>query len=257
MAATDHTRLRTARAGARAKSTDKSRDTAGTKSGTNGAPATKTRRRSSSRGTPPEAPSLGTAPAHTLYQSVAETGAQDQQRQATAPPAPAEPCAYGPDDHGDCASEPPIDVDPCEATAIMDADGLRAVYREVSDIHAQLALAYALGQTFQRAVRDFIPIDDVDILPCLSIGVLDIIDTQLPRLDALLDVLTGAAHGIYRGRAVVPAKPAGGRPLRAAHSSPGLSDSSDEGSLRRAVTPAADPPVASHGFPTNMRRRSL
>jgi hypothetical protein len=59
----------------------------------------------------------------------------------------------------------------------------------VSDIHGKLALAYAMGLTFERAVRHFIPVDDSDILPCLSAGVLEVLETQLPRLDALLDQL--------------------------------------------------------------------
>lgn len=96
--------------------------------------------------------------------------------------------------------------DGIDDSASADSDEMRCAAltraaQVISDIHAQLALAYAYALTFRRAVRDYIPPDDQDILPCLSIGVLDVLDLQLPRLDALLDHLTrhaaGAAHGTH------------------------------------------------------------
>jgi hypothetical protein len=103
----------------------------------------------------------------------------------------------GDDDSGEmrCAALPTADVW-CAARAA----------RIISHVHAQLALVYAYAHTFQRAVRDFIPADTLDILPCLSVGVLDALDTQLPRLDALLDDLTRAAAGVPAARAF-PGKP--------------------------------------------------
>jgi hypothetical protein len=78
---------------------------------------------------------------------------------------------------------------------------LAALCREASDIGYQLAVAYATALTFRKAVRDYIPVDDLDITPCLSAGVIDVLDAQVHRLDTLRDHLTrafyapGAAHG--------------------------------------------------------------
>ena len=72
---------------------------------------------------------------------------------------------------------------------------LSKLCREASDIHSQLSLAYAMAITFRRAVRDFIPPDEQDILPCLSVGVIDAVDGLLPRLDTLLEHLTRALYG--------------------------------------------------------------
>jgi hypothetical protein len=81
---------------------------------------------------------------------------------------------------------------------------LAALCREASDIGAQLALAHAMALTFRRAVRDYIPVDDLDITPCLSAGVIDVLDAQVHRLDTLRDHLTrafyGAAHGSLADR---------------------------------------------------------
>jgi hypothetical protein len=96
----------------------------------------------------------------------------------------------------------------------MRCAALTRAARVISDIHAQLALAYAYALTFRRAVRDYIPPDDQDILPCLSIGVLDVLDLQLPRLDTLLDHLTGAAHGISRRGAGAAHRSSSGPPER-------------------------------------------
>jgi hypothetical protein len=75
---------------------------------------------------------------------------------------------------------------------------LGALCREASDIGAQLALAHAMALTFRRAVRDYIPVDDLDITPCLSAGVIDVLDAQVHRLDTLRDHLTRAFYTAYR-----------------------------------------------------------
>jgi hypothetical protein len=102
----------------------------------------------------------------------------------------------GAEEHGDI--DPPV---------IFGTEELHHAAQLISDIHGKLALAYAMALTFQRAVRGFIPIDDLDILPCLSFGVLDVLDTQLPRLDALLDHLTRCAAHVPAARAF-PQSPA-------------------------------------------------
>jgi hypothetical protein len=111
---------------------------------------------------------------------------------------------------------------------------LVALCREASDIGYQLAMAYAMALTFRRAVRDYIPVDDLDITPCLSAGVIDVLDAQVHRLDTLRDHLTrafytpGAAHR-------TPAAGTSGDGTVAGMNRPGAGDTEEAGVGRHAV----------------------
>jgi len=174
MAKTDHTRLWAARSAAPERSTDNRRDP---RHGIGAAP-------------PPIADARSHRPTHSRWTLPAAS------RTATAAwEQPLERRQFLPEDtDSEAGTSTGLDADAeFEAAPTFSADQLREVCRAISDIHAALALAYAYGLTFQRAVRDFIPADTLDILPCLSIGVLDTLDLQLPRLDALLDHLARSA----------------------------------------------------------------
>jgi hypothetical protein len=197
MAATDHTRLRTAGVGARTKSTDKSRQAASGKGGSREAtaesdaadtlyqshPGSRAARavNRSSPDVPSEAPALG-GQIPIYYEGFNEP---TDVGNTTVEGAPSKHC--GVDD-----SEEVPSAGLCPET-LLDAA------RAISEIHGHLMLAYAMGLTFERAVRSYIPIDDPDILPCLSIGVLDVFDRQLRRLDALVDRLARTAAHISLG----------------------------------------------------------
>lgn len=232
MAATDHTRLRSARSSARRKSTDDRRIAPRSPAATlsRGAiPRATTALPTDTRTHPGSTPVSGVpVPSETQYcdeQTSAESAPGQPPADRQFPDA-AERDAIRPEPDGDTDSPPVFSPDelppagpdepqcaapndsgglpsagPC--AALFGSEELSRAARIISDIHAQLALAYAYALTFQRAVRDFIPADELDILPCLSTGVIDVLDTQLPRLDNLLDHLTRAA-------ALVPAGPAGG-----------------------------------------------
>jgi hypothetical protein len=200
MAATDHTRLRTARAGARDKSTDNRRETpSGTPPRTTPAPT-----RPPLPALPPDART--TPPTHPRWTLPV---ALHTAVLPTAPPTAWEQPLAG-RQSSDTAEAEAIEHDPHEdidAPWVFGPEELRCAARTISDIHGALALAYAYALTFQRAVRAFIPVDELDILPCLTTGVLDILDTQLPRLDALLDHLACCAAHVPAARAVPQSGP--------------------------------------------------
>lgn len=77
----------------------------------------------------------------------------------------------------------------------FDHTTLAALCQEASEIGYQLAIAYATALTFRKAVRDYIPVDDDDITLCLNVGVIDVLDAQVQRLDTLREHLTRAFYG--------------------------------------------------------------
>jgi hypothetical protein len=195
MAEKGHTRLRAARAAARKQSPDNSRgaargrSTAGLPGGTgipgdSGSARTHSFDHDSSGAQEPlrcDCP-LDTTSADA---SAARTQSQTNRRQS----------AESPRIH----SLPPVEFDglplPEDVRPSFEMAALMNLCREATEIGYQLSVAYSMAVTFKKAVRAHVPLDDEDILPCLSVGVLDVLEVQIRRLDTLHDHLTRALYG--------------------------------------------------------------